>query len=98
MLARTLGRTLLELGHSMTAAEFGEHQDEYARYPWGALRDDYRTALICWTIHSTSGKQMKSVPLDHFMRMLAPPPAPDDEPESKAEETPLEHFRKFIRH
>ena len=59
MLARTLGRTLDELGDSMSAAEFLDHWDDYQRDPWGGLRDDLNTAHITKSIANYAGKMRK---------------------------------------
>lgn len=59
MLARTLGRTLDELGTTMSASEFMAHWDDYRRDPWGGLRDDLNTAHIVKAVANYAGKMRK---------------------------------------
>lgn len=59
MLARTLGRTLDELGQTMSAAEFADHWSDYRRSPWGDRRADIHAAQISQTIVNWAGKVSK---------------------------------------
>lgn len=45
-----MGRTLQELGHTMTAREFGLHWAEYTREPWGDYRVDLAGAVVARTL------------------------------------------------
>lgn len=49
-LARTLGRTLEELGETCSAWEFGLHQADYETSPWGPLREDLAAGVIASTL------------------------------------------------
>lgn len=50
LLARSLGRTLEELGRSMSAYEFGLWQAAYAAEPWGEWRTDFAGGMVAATI------------------------------------------------
>jgi hypothetical protein len=55
-----LGRTVAELGQTMSAAEFMDHFDDWARGEWGERRADARAASICQTVASFAGKSLKN--------------------------------------
>lgn len=59
MLARTLGRTLHELGETMSCNEFMDHWYDYQRNPWGERRADLHAALISQTVANYAGKMRK---------------------------------------
>lgn len=50
-LARTLGRTLEELGHTMSAEEFALHVADYEREPWGDERNAMELAAVRRSVH-----------------------------------------------
>lgn len=86
LLARTLGRTLAELG-SMTAKEFALWQAEYLARPWGEERADLRAGIIASTVANYAGKQRAenaglAVPKDFmpFKREAEPERTEDDDP------------------
>jgi hypothetical protein len=58
-LCRTLGRTLGELGATMSSQEFSVWMDEYAREPWGDNRADLHAAMLGATIANHAGKMRK---------------------------------------
>lgn len=50
LLARALGRTLAELGETLSAEEFALWLADYARSPWGPERADVGPAIVASTI------------------------------------------------
>ena len=95
MLARQLGRTLEELGASMTAAEFFEHWEDYRREPWGVLRNSYEHGRTRQTIIEMSGKSVKeSVPLEDCMLKFRDPDAPEEKQSLPPE---LAHLKQFMK-
>lgn len=91
-LALRLGRTLEELGETMSSAEFGMWLELYKIAPWDDVRGDLQAGIVAATIVNAAGMRRKpgsapSMPLD-FM------PLTKDAPESK-EEDPLEHFARL---
>lgn len=85
ILARSLGRTLEELGETCSAQEFGLWQALYADDPWGPARAELVGGVIASTIANVNrGKDTEPFkPLD-FMPYahLARPAAPAAEPTS----------------
>lgn len=70
MLARTMGRTLEELGETMSSAEFGDHWLDWVYAPWGDRRADIHAALVCKTVADYAGKTLKEgheTKLEHFL-------------------------------
>lgn len=49
-----MGRTLQELGETLTAQEYGLWWAEYCRSPWGELRQDTGFGIVAATIANTS--------------------------------------------
>ena len=74
MLARSLGRTLEELGETCSAQEFGLWAALYEIEPWGPTRHDLAAGVIASTIANVHrGKDVPAFkPLD-FMPLLAKP-------------------------
>lgn len=54
-LALQLGRTLHELGETMTAEEFGLWAALYRLDPWGEQRADLRSAVVAATVANYAG-------------------------------------------
>lgn len=80
MLARTLGRTLDELGQTMSVAEFAEHWEDYRRSPWGERRADIHAALIAQTTANYAGKMRKeAAKLTEFLIDFEKPGEPETE-------------------
>jgi hypothetical protein len=74
MLALRLGRTLGELGQSMSSAEFALWIELHRREPIDESREDLRTGIIASAIANWAGKMLKEgakalSPLD-FMPFL----------------------------
>jgi hypothetical protein len=94
MLARTLGRTLDELGRTMSAAEFADHLADYLREPWGDRRADLQAALVSHTVATFAGKTLKDG---------APPPLSDflldfnREAKAPAEPDPASFFGQLLK-
>lgn len=68
LLARSLGKTLRELGQSMGLDEFMLWIREYNRSPWGEERADLRSAIVAATnanIHR--GKNTTAFKVGDFM-------------------------------
>lgn len=92
MLARTLGRTLDELGQTMSAAEFADHWDDYTYRPWGDRRADIRTALLAQQIANYAGKMRKDpAKLTDFLLDFERQPEPESEPD------PAAFFGQFLK-
>lgn len=94
LLARTLGRTLGELGETMTSSEFALWQAEYVRRPWGDDPADLRAGIIASTVANYAGKQRAdnakpATPAD-FM------PYREKQPEEHVQDDdPTAHFRSL---
>ena len=92
LLARTLGRTVQELGETMAAQEFGYWQAEYQREPWGDFRADLGAGLVAATLanvnRDTKVRPQPYSALD-FMPFAREPQAP--EPETN----PVEFFNNL---
>jgi hypothetical protein len=92
-LALALGRTLEELGETMSAAEFGLWCELNQQEPWEYTKADILTGVQCATIANYAGKMRKkdskpAVPSD-FMPFLK-------QEEVKADIIdPLSHFGAF---
>lgn len=94
MLARTLGRTLDELGQTISAAEFSGHLADYMHEPWGERRADLRAALVAHTVATFAGKTLKDgaqVPLSDFLLEF------DREAKAPAEPDPAAFFGQFLK-
>lgn len=94
-LALRLGRTLAELGETMSAEEFGLWAALYTSDPFDELRADYQTGLVCATVANWSGRILREgaqpmSPLD-FMPFRERPAA-----EPEVESDPIAHFRSLI--
>lgn len=91
MLARTLGRTLHELGQTMSSSEFADHWQDYVLSPWGEKRDEIHAALISQTIANYAGKVRKDpAELSEFSLRFGP-----EEPQKEVDPaTFLEQFKK----
>ena len=84
ILARTLGRTLEELGQTCSAQEFGLWQALYEADPWGPLREDLAAGVIASTLANVNrGKDVTPFTALDFMPYVraerdanAPPAAP----------------------
>ena len=77
-MTRTLGRTLQELGETMTAQEFALHWEEYQREPWGDVRVDVAGAVIARTlaeINRDREKRPQPFGLADFLPFAAQPEA-----------------------
>jgi hypothetical protein len=94
MLALKLGRTLEELGRSMSSYEFSLWCALYDIDQWGELRADERAGIISSTIANWAGmmRSKESEPLvpRDFMPHL--PRSPEAEAEAEAEPDPVEFF------
>jgi hypothetical protein len=93
LLALQLGRTLEELGNSMSADEFGLWLALYQTDPWDQMRSDLRAGIIAATIANHAGLTRKagvppSMPSD-FMPYLKK----HEEPEAEAD--PVAYFKQF---
>ena len=80
MLARSLGRTLEELGHTCSAQEFGLWQAAYEAEPWGPFRTELAAGVVASTIANVNrGRDSEPfTPLDFMpyakaMQTSAPP-------------------------
>lgn len=68
LLSRTLGRTLGELGRTMSLAEFLLWVREYNRDPWGEERADMRSGIVASTIANVNrGKHTSAFRVADFM-------------------------------
>ena len=56
-LALALGRTVAELGVTMSSSELSDWIDYYKIEPWGAWRDNYHAALIA-SMHAKEGTRL----------------------------------------
>jgi hypothetical protein len=91
LLARTLGRTLNELMHTMTAEEFGLWQQSYLQDPWGEERADLRAGIIAATIANVHrGKDTEPYKAADFKPNYSKP-----KPAETSEESPEQFFDKF---
>lgn len=98
-LALRLGRTLGELGESMSSEEFNLWLTLYEEEPWDESRADFRAGIISATIANWAGMVRRenapeAVPADYmpFMGLLG---EPEQAPEQDREPDPLEHFSQF---
>ncbi len=60
LLARSLGRTLEELGATMSGWEFGLWMAAYAAEPWGEWRTDYAGGIVAATLANINRKPSAS--------------------------------------
>lgn len=90
MLARALGRTVYELGQTMTADEFMDHYTDWLQNPWGDKRMDWQFALLRSTVINMSGKTVQKQVEPHELLMQFKDP---NEPEQEVD--PKEFFGKF---
>lgn len=93
-LALALGRTVEELGRTMTAAEFSDWQRYAAAEPFGEQRADLRAGIVAAAVANYAGKMRReglppAVPTD-FMPFQPPR---DPEPETAAEPDPVAYFK-----
>jgi hypothetical protein len=93
-LALRLGRTLDELGRTMSAREFALWLALYRRAPWDDTRADLGFAIVSATIANYAGKvrakEAKPAAPADFM-----PFARDPEPEVEEEPDVFTHFSQF---
>lgn len=72
-LARTLGRTVQELGETLTAEEFAMWQAEYQREPWGEFRIDLAGGVMASTLANVHrGKDTQPFTPVQFMPFSKP--------------------------
>lgn len=94
-LALRLGRTLEELGRTMSAQEFGLWLELYQQDPFDETRSDLQIGIIAATIANYAGKVRSdqvppATPLDFMPCQSAnAAPAAEDEPD------PIAHFKQF---
>ena len=80
-MARSLGRTLEELGETCSANEFGLWQALYAQDPWGSVRIDVAGAVVAATIANCNrAKDTPAFKPVDFMPFAEKPPEPQAEP------------------
>lgn len=88
-----IGCTLDELGRRMTAQEFGLWGELWEDEPWGDLRDDLRTGIICATYANYAGKTRNDsagpASPSEFMPFLK------QEPEEVVEPDPVTFFKNL---
>ena len=73
LLARSMGRTLDELGRTCSAEEFGLWAALYEVEPWGPLRDDLAAGVIASTIANVNrGKDSPVFKPADFMPIMHP--------------------------
>lgn len=88
-----LGRTLGELGETMSSAEFSLWLALYKRAPWDETRADINAGIIAATIANYAGKMRgESVPPASpadYMPFIEKPTVVEQEPD------PLEFFAKI---
>jgi len=99
-LALRLGRTLEELGRTMSAAEFALWLELYREEPWDDSRDDLRAGIIAATVANYAGKVRKegvqpATPLDFMPFVADAGDAEPDEIETDEEPDPLQHFSQY---
>lgn len=92
MLALRMGRTLAELGATMSAQEFALWQALYLENHWGELYADQRAGIIASTIANYAGMQRAkgAAPARPSDFMPYKPKGYDDDVEVEAD--PLEYF------
>ena len=82
LLARTLGRTVQELGETMAAQEFGYWQAEYQREPWGDFRTDLAGGMVASVVANVN-RDVKAKPVPYsavdFMPFTRAPEPVDTE-------------------
>ena len=91
-LALAMGRTLQELGESMTADEFGLWLALYRVDPWGEQRADLRAGIVASTVANYAGMQRSksagaAKPTD-FMPYMGK----QDDADVEIEPDPMQHF------
>jgi len=92
-LARTLGRTLHELMHTMTAEEFGLWQYEYRTRPWGEIRNDMMGGIIASTVANVNrGKDTEPFSAYDFIPKYG---KKVQEEQPQVETQPAEFFKQF---
>lgn len=79
-MARTLGRTLEELGQTMSAAEFGLHLADFQRRPWGDTVVELMGGVVASTIANVNrGKDTQPFRASDFMPLFAHEQEPEPE-------------------
>ncbi len=78
LMARTMSRTVQELGETMDSAEFCMWVAEFEANPWDEARADLRSGIVAATIANYAGKSRKenavaAEPID-FMPYSQPDP------------------------
>lgn len=93
MLALKLGRTLEELGRSMSSHEFALWIALWEVDQWGDLRADERAGVVAATVANYAGMQRRqdSAPATPADFMLHLPARPDDD--VTIDPDPVEYFR-----
>lgn len=91
-MARSLGRTLEELGNTCSAYEFGLWQALYAQDPWGPMRVDLAGGVVAATIANVNrSKDTPAFKASDFM-----PFAFRHESPPEAEPTGADFVREFL--
>lgn len=89
-LALKMGRTLEELGNSMSSDEFAMWLEVYPDDLWGEMRAYERSGLICATVANFAGKSLakgaEAVSARDFM--------PVQDEAAEVEPDPVEYFRQ----
>ena len=93
-LALQLGRTLDELGRTMSSYEFGLWWSVFCKEPWGDHADWIRAAMIQSTIASFAGKMWpQGKPPPKYTDFMPHESAPES---SMPETDPVEFFNKLF--
>ena len=93
LLARTLGRTVQELGETMSAQEFGIWQAEYNRQPWGDFRTDLAGGMVA-SVMANVNRDPKAKPTPYSAIDFMPL---QREPEERVEESAADFFNSLGR-
>ena len=87
-LALALGRTVAELGVTMTSSELSDWIDYYKIEPWGAWRDNYHAALIA-SMHAKEGTRLSEF-------FYEPPAEPVLDKDGRARKSDIESILGLI--
>jgi hypothetical protein len=68
--AALLGRTVAELQHCMSSAEFMHWCAFYSLEPWGYDPDNWRTGVVAATVANAAGRKKPLKPSDFMPRPL----------------------------
>ena len=87
-LALALGRTVAELGVTMSSSELSDWIDYYKIEPWGSWRDNYHAALIA-SMHAKEGTRLSEF-------FYEPPAEPVLDKDGRARKSDIESILGLI--